>query len=364
MTETAAEARRRAAERALATGEVPLDPYPGYLSWFVRECVERGAASGLDWLCRTFPEREAHILERWCRLACKGRHLWAWREARDRLEGLVARGEDIPAPLARFAIEAAPAPARGPAPEGSRAVLTDFMMRVLEENGLAPREVNRQFGESFPSPRQDPGTTLRKRRRRGRPFVAPAFEPSNGAESDPSPPARPLALDVDWTNCDDAVVTLLRSRWPAFALMWEFWPEHRDAHVELWCGRAGREAWVWDELRALLDHAIYCGCFLVPRLRAFIAVPRPANPPGRPVEHGRWLRVAAIEARFAEVMRSQRAAECVVASVFARLHRLRDEDKLEGSWPDLGLDLDTSTVGKHFVSGREQLQGVVACTLA
>ena len=158
MTDSAIDAKRKAAEHAIANGGVPLDPYPGYLTWFVRKCVDRGAASGLDWLCRMFPEHEEAILDHWCRLACGPGNLWAWREARARLEVLVSRGEDIPLPLARFAIESPPRDKPGPNPEGSRAVLIDGVMRVLESEGLDAQEVNAQFGASFPGKAKYPGT--------------------------------------------------------------------------------------------------------------------------------------------------------------------------------------------------------------
>ena len=360
MTDSAIDAKRKAAEHAIANGGVPLDPYPGYLTWFVRKCVDRGAASGLDWLCRMFPEHEEAILDHWCRLACGPGNLWAWREARARLEVLVSRGEDIPLPLARFAIESPPRDKPGPNPEGSRAVLIDGVMRVLESEGLDAQEVNAQFGASFPGKAKYPGDTLRDRRELGRRYVARAFEAGSDDEFVASAPSRPLAIAVDWAHPDEAAVTLLKSGWPAFALMWDFWPAQREAHLRLWYARARREAWVWDELRALLDHGVYCGWSLPPPLRASVGVPRPANPAGRRVKYGRWLRVAAIEARCAEAMRSQRAAEYLVGAVFKRLRTLRDEGRLAASWPDLGLDLDTSTVGKHFISSREQLGGVIA----
>ena len=354
------DAKRQAAEHAIATGAVPIDPFPGYLNWFLRECVEAGAASGLDWLCSTFPEREEAILEHWCRVASEQRDMWAWREAHARLKGLVSRGEDIPLPLARFAIESPPPDKPGPDPEGARAVLIDSMMRVLEADGFGACEVNAQFGASFPGKAKDPGDTLRNRRRLGRPYVARAFDAGSGDDFVASRPSRALVLAVDWAHPDEAVVTLLKSGWPAFALMWDFWPAHREAHLRLWCRRAERDAWVWDELRALLDHAVYCGWYRPALLRASLDLPRPANPTGRRVNYGRWVRVAAIEARCAEAVRSKRAAEYVVGAVFKRLRTLRDEGRLLASWPDLGLDLDASTVGRHFIAGREQLGGVIA----
>lgn len=196
MSDGTVSKRQAAREQALATGGVPLDPYPRYLTWFVRECVERGSASGLGWLCRVFPEREDAILDAWCVLACEGGQRWAWSEARARLEGLVIRGDPVPLPLRRFALERAPSATRGPDPEGARAAMTVFMVRVMGECGLDPSEVNAQLAEAFSSPgRSDPGSTFRKRRTRGRPFVASAFEGSSGGRSSLEKRSRPRWTD-------------------------------------------------------------------------------------------------------------------------------------------------------------------------
>ena len=268
MTEPAVSKRQAAREHALATGGVPLDPYPGYLPWFVRECVERGADSGLDRLCAAYPERENAILEDWCRLACKRGYLWAWREARARLERLVLRGAPVPPPLARFAIEPAPSATRGPDPEGSRAIMIELMVRMMQEEGFEPHEVNAQLSESFPSlGRSDPGSKFRKRRTRARPFVGPAFERASEGAPSLQEVSRSIVLDFDWSQPLDAAYVCLTSGWPAFALLWEFWPSRRDAHLGLWSERAACDSWVWDELRALFDHAVYCGWSL-PRLYA------------------------------------------------------------------------------------------------
>ena len=319
-----------------------------------------GSVSGLNWLCRTFPEREIAILEHWCRMACEGRHLWAWREARERLEGLVARGEAIPAPLAQFAIEPPPAATPGPAPEGSRAMLCEFLVRGFEEAGFEPHEINGLFGEAFPSSGKDPGTTLRKRRAKGRPFVVPVFGADRDVEPVPSPPSRALDVGVDWDDPVEASLVLLTSRWPALALLSDFWPDRYAQHVRLWCTRARSDAWVWDEVRVLLDQAIYCG-WSVASLSSFVGLARPANPPGRPVDYGRWVRVAAIEARCAEVVRSERAAQYLVQHAF---DRARKEVVSPDLRLDLGLDLDPSRVRRNFILGREQLGGVSAYTFA
>ena len=349
MTKKTAHRKKEASDHALATGAIPLDPYSGYLTWFLRACVEVGAASGLDWLCRVCPERELEILDAWCRRACEDGNRWAWQEARSRLEDLVARGQEVSAPLARFAIEPPPRLKPGTKPEGSRAVLIEFMARVLAEGGLDGNEVNKQFGESFPVPgRKNPGSTIRKRRSKGRPYVAPAFEACAGDDFGVQGGRRAVVLECDWSDPIKAARPLLVSGWPAFARLWEFWPEHRAEHLRLWCERARVDSWVWDEVRALFDHAIYCGWSMPSLLRGFVAIPRPANPSGRPVGHGRRIGVAAIEVRLAQEVRSVGAAQSMVFEAFVGLGR------------DLGLNLDHSRVHRDFVSGREQLQGVFA----
>ncbi|MDD9981559.1 MAG: hypothetical protein OXU81_09410 [Gammaproteobacteria bacterium] len=371
MIDPTRDRKKEASDHALATGGVPIDPYPGYLNWFFRECVEVGAASGLDRMCRRYPARENEILEAWCSVACDDEQLWAWHEARSRLEYFVERGLRIPTPLARFAIEPAPRAKRGPDPEGPRSVAIECMVRLLQAEHFEPSEVNAQFGASFPSPgRQDPGSTLRKRRARGRPFVAPAFEDSPEALRGLRHSSRPRALECDWADPVEAALVLLASGWPAFALLWECWPEHHSEHLALWCGRAERDAWVWDELRALWNHAVYCGWPMPPRLRSAIAIRRPTDPPGRPAEHGRWVRAAIVETQVALVIRSRGAARRVLAKAFERA-RAREPraEHLESSSSSvsllgaLGLDLDDSRVRRNLISGREQLRGVSACSL-
>ena len=385
MTEPKVDRRKAARDQAIAAGGIPFDPYPGYLTWFFRDFVETGGASGLNQLCRLYPEREIEILETWCRLATG--HPWAWHEARSRLEGLVVREEEVPPPLARFAIEHPPPPRRGPDPEGSRNVMIEYMVRRMEAEGFDPHDVNSQFGESFPSPgRKDPGSTLRKGRAKARPFVAPVFETHEDDEGDPQEFRRKVVLEYDWSEPRDATVVLLTSGWPAFALIWELWPEHRDEHLALWYERATTETWVWDELRGLFDHAVYCGWSLPVRLRNFVAFVRPENPSHRPVKPGQSLRAAAIEARLAQVVHSQRAARRMLLAAFNvnAVRSLKDRAEYVGqaraaiehgksvsaapspspqALATFGVDLENSTIRKQIISGRERLSGVIAFPL-
>lgn len=385
MSDSAIDRKRAVAEHALENGGVPAEPYPGHLTWLLRACVERGEVSGLGWLCRMFPEHERAIVEHWCRLG--GRRLWAWREARERLEGLVARKADIELSLRRFALVPPPPAPPGSAPEASKTVVLELLVRGLVESGYDSCEVNAQFGESFPR-RGDPGdrlekrrdkagdyldglllsdedvecdATVRKHRAEGRPYASALFNGCD-AEGDASSPSRPLAIDVDWDDPEEACVALLLCRWPVFALMWDFWPERRDAHLALWCARAEREAWVWAEVEALRNHAIYCGWSLPSPLWEFVSVARPANPSNRPAHHGRWVRVAAIEAHCAEKVKSQSVAEDFVRHAFERARARRKDPVSRDLRRELRLDLDPSWVRRNFIEGREQLKGVIAYT--
>lgn len=377
MTERTVSKRQAAREHALATGGVPFDPHPGYSTFFVRACVERGSAAPLDWLCRVFSERETDILETWCRLAFEAGNWWAWREVRTRLEGLVMRGEAVPAPLRRFALVAPPSRRRGPAPEWAQAMMTEFIVRVMAESGFIASEVNVQLAESYPSPgTKDRAATFRDRRRKGRPFVAAAFEESSRGGSSLEKGSRPVVLDYDWGKpiaaaavLDDdwvekltaAAVVLLTSGWPAFALGWELWPSRRDEHLALWSERAKTEAWCWDELQALWNHAVYCGWSLPARLREVVSILRPSNPPGSSVESLSHA-FAIVEVKLAEVVRSEPAARMLVAQAFEQARRL-DEASGSPSLPaDFGFKLDDSSVRRRFSSGRKRLKGFVAST--
>ena len=355
--------RQDAHEQAIATGGVPFDPYPGYSTWFVRECVERGADSALDWLCSAYPQRENAILENWCRLACEEENRWAWPLARARLEGLVLRGAPAPPPLARFAIEPAPSEKRGPEPEGSLAVMIENMVRIMEEAGFDPHEVNVQLGESFPSPgRKDPGSTFRAPRERGRPFANPAFQRASDEAPSQQEVYRPVDLDYDWSEPLDAAYVCLTNGWPAFALVWEFWPSRRDAHLRLWSQRAastsGEWRWVWVELRALWDHAVYCGWPLPPPLRNVVKIAGPPAPSNRRVLR-RSLAFGAVELKVAEVVREERA---LVMRAYERARHLHESGEGSSILRDFGFELDDSAIRRRFATGRKRLQKVLAST--
>ena len=55
---------------------------------------------------------------------------------------LVARGKDVPLPLAKFAIMARPDSKTGPDPEHARAIRLELFARMMEEEGFERHEVN------------------------------------------------------------------------------------------------------------------------------------------------------------------------------------------------------------------------------
>lgn len=340
MTDPKPDLRQAARDHAIETGGIPMDPYPGYLTWFFRHCVEVGADSALEWLCRTFPEQENEILDAWCRLCTRTGERWAWREARSRLERLIVAELHIPRPLRRFAIVPEPRLTSGPDREGSRSVMMDLMARILEEEGFDPGALHAQFAQSFPNPdRKDSASTLNSARRRVRAYVDPAFGLVVGDSAERSEDLpRPVSLAYDWSNPGEATRVLLISGWPAFAVLWELWPDRYDERLGAWCDRARTELPMWAEVRALLDHAVYCGWTVDARLRDFIAIPRP-----RSRLHPKFafrIRLASVERALKERGLSQRQARRLCASVHGH------------------SDLRDYTLQNDFLEGRERLDGL------
>ena len=186
-------------------------------------------------------------------------------------------------------------------------------------------------------------------------------------------------LEYDWGEPLGAAVALLTSGWPALSILWELWPEHREEHVAMWCEEAKTDPWLWDEVWGFIDHALYCAWSRPPAISEFARCPRPANPGHRLAKPGPWLRLAAIETKLAEQVRSANAARLLRLEAFAAARRLKDRaEKLAWDVPetgeklndlsllrlaalsDLGLELDESTVRRRFISGRERLQGLLA----
>ena len=344
MSEPRPDKKKQARDRALATGWVPLDPYPGYLTWFFRAYVEHSGGPELDALCWMFPHREIEILDTWCTLAQKDP--WAWDEARAKLRPLVTGGKHPPTPLARFAIVARPGEKSGPCPELALSIRREFFARVMEQEGFDGDEVNSRFDASFPSEkgRKDPGSTLRKSRAKGRAFVAPVFDIKDGGDSPTEESPRPVVLEYDWSEPAEAARVLLTSGWPALALLWEFWPEHRDEHVARWCEDARSDSWLWGEVWALLNHAVYCGWHRPEVLDQFAEHPQPGRPPDPRDQAALRVRLAAVVRKLQLHGHSQRdaRAHCVEA--------------LGGS----AGDLDPTTHSTRFNLGRERLRGLIS----
>ena len=253
---------------------------------------------------------------------------------------LVARGKDVPLPLAKFAIMARPDSKTGPDPEHARAIRLELFARMMEEEGFERHEVNRQSKKSFPSPgRKDPGSTLRKSRTKARPFVAPVFDTAGSSDPPSEECRRQTVLEYDWAEPADAARVLLTSGWPALALVWEFWPEHHEERLADWCERAKRESWLWDEVLLLRDHAVYCRWELPSVLRKFDVRSRPPNPPNRVRSPGLSIRLAAVVQCLMEQGQPQRDARRICVEALG----------------DSAVDLAGSTLQKYFFSGREQL---------
>ena len=332
--------RQEAFDRALETGGIPIDPYPGFLTWYLRASVEEGAGSALDTLCRAYPDREAAILDAWCRLCVRTGELWAWQEGRSRLDRLIVAGEHIPDPLADFAIVSEPRSTSGPEREGSVSVMKDVMARVLEDAGFEGAELAAQFGDAFPNPdkpdRIDYGSTLNYARRRGRGYVDPAFDPDgdrSGASEDDF--RRPVQLQYNWSDPQEAARVLLTSGWPCLAVVRELWPGRSEDHISAWCGAAWAELPMWTEVRALLNHTVYSRSPIPEPLRNSLSIPRPDSRAQPRFAHR--IRLAAVERALKERGRSQLQARrlCVAA--------------LGGS------DLSHYTVQDDFRLGKERL---------
>ena len=340
MTESKLDPRQAARDHALETGGIPIDPYPGYLTWFFRDCVEAGAGSALDWLGRAFPEREHEILEAWCALSTRTGETWAWAEARSRLERLVVARCGLPDPLADFAIVPAPRSTTGPDSEGSRSTMVVLMARLLKSHGFDAHGVNEQFGASFPSPaRKDAGSTLRKARGRVAGYVDPAFELQGGGVSGHEGKlSRPAELVYDWADPEQAARVLLTSEWPAFAVLWQLWPERCEERLRTWCDRARCELPIWNEVRALLDHMVYCRWTIPDPLRNIYLISRPASRP-QPRFAPR-IRLAGLERALKERGHSQLRAKGLCAAALGH------------------PNLSDYTLQRDFSEGRERLGGL------
>ena len=333
-------------DEAIRSGGIPFNPFPGEAAWLFRQVVESGGPV-LKSLCGINRDRELEILTAWCRHAKTD--AWAWDEARTKLDDLLARGEIPPAPLARFAIVPRPSARRGPDPDAARSARLELMVLALQDEGLVPGEVVEVFTDAFPGlGRQHADSTLRKRRGKGKPYVvlaeSTAAQDQDADVHEDEDEGRAVALDYDWSEPAEAARVLLASGWPAFALIWEFWPGRGEENIAHWCTRAKGESWVWDEVRALLDHAAYCQWSRPPVLNAFVSSVRPTNPGHRPPEYGRGIRLAAIERKLEEQGQSRQGAQLICLEAFN----------------DLGFDLDDSTVRRNLISGRERLEGLIA----
>ena len=334
--------REEARQRLLETGVDPLYAYPPDVTWLFRAWAAEAAADGLEYLCRLAPHYHDEILETWCALSAQPGYRWAWDQARARLEAYIFSGREMPPAFRRFAIVPPPPSKPGPDPEGSRSVMVEYFVRGLEQQGLSREQVNAQYGESFSN--KDPGSSLRKVRVNGRDFVRPAFD--GQARAVQCEPVRPMVLEVDfdWGDPFAAARALLTSDWPALALIWEFWPERREERVAGWCKEASSDPWLWGEVWALLDHAVYCGWDRPWVLRRFVRDSRPAGRVDSRNKKELRVRLAAVVDQLQKQGLPQSAArECCVAAL-----------------PESDRSLDASTHSKRFFLGREELEELIS----
>ena len=342
MTDSKPDPRQEACDRAIRTGGIPIDPYPGYLTWFFRHSVERGAGAGLDLLCRMFPEREDAILETWCRLSTRTGDRWAWKEARALLERLIVAQQFVPCPLARFAIVPEPHLTTGPERSGSRDLMLDLMAWILETEGFDAGALREQFGQSFPNPdRKDAASTLYTARRRAAAYMNPVFGSNGGDGAEHAAVLqRPVSLAYDWNDLDEAARVLLTSGWPAFAVLWELWPDRCKERLGTWCDRARTEFPMWAEMRALLDHTVYCRWTVRAPLSDFISFSPPTSR-AQP-KFGFRIRLAGVERALEERGQSQLSARRLCAAALGHSN-VRDH-----------------TLQKDFSEGRERLGRLIS----
>ena len=343
-------------DEAIVSGAIPLDAFPGYASWQMHKAVD-GRPSLLESVCsacqRASTDVELRFLTAWCKYART--HAWAWDQARALLIQHIVRDEYelMPDPLAWFAIVARPKTTSKRPPDRGKDLMLEHLVSVFEDRGLKPGDVVEVFRGAYSHlTGEDVRSTLGARRRKGRKFR----DQLAGAARDEAPP-RPVKLIYEWREPLDAVRVLLTSGWPAFALVWELWPEHREEHLDLWFERAALEPWAWDELGALFDHAIYCRWPLPRSLRRFVGFDRPAGPPNHPRVVAWPLRLDAVFEKLCKRGHSEGAARVLCLDVVEGVANGGGPAIVQ---PDSLFSLDHSTLYRELISDRERLRGLRA----
>ena len=154
-------------------------------------------------------------------------------------------------------------------------------------------------------------------------------------------PVRPMVLEVDWGDPFEVARILLTSDWPALALVWQGWPDQREEAIARWCEDATSDPWLWGQVWALCDHAVYCGWDRPWVLRRFV---RDSPPAGRVDPRDKKelrVRLAAVVEQLQKQGLPQSAARaCCVAAL-----------------PESDRSLDASTHSKRFFFGPGRVRG-------
>ena len=325
-------------DAALRSGGIPLDCYPDYVPESIKAFVELDQPL-LVTLCDLFPERRDRYVDEWC---TRGRsEAWVWDDLRATLDRLVALSKPIPVPyrLAKFAMVPRPPRGRGAGKKEARDFRLAYLTNGLIEEGFTEDEVWGAFNGAFPKPElRDPRDSFRKLRARPCPWLSePVHQEGELAHhSDVEEHAPPeLPSEDAWAEDPEAAAQeVLSSRMPPLVVLWHFSDGLCDEHIEAWFRQARGHAWLWDEVRALLNWLIYLERSIPAPLRRFACQPRPRNPDHRPRAHSLQLRSAILAQRLEELGLTVSEAVTVLAD----------------GWPE---PVDESTVRRSVRAGRD-----------
>ena len=323
-------------DAALRSGGIPLDCYPEYVPQVLKDFVEMDQPL-LETLCGLFPKREARFLDEWC---WRGRsEASAWGEARDMLDRLVAWGKYVPRSLARFAMVPRPRRGRGAGNKEARDFRLAYLANGLIKEGFTEDEVWHAFNQSFPKPELgDPRDSFRKLRAKGSSWLSEAGAHQSVAMSllddeAYAPPGFPSR--DEWVEDPEAAAQeVLSSSLSPLVVLWHLSEGLCEERTELWCRQAREHAWLWDELRTLLNSLIYWERPIPAPLRRFALQPRPRNPDHRPGAFSSQLRAALVGHRLEELGLTESGVVTVLAD----------------GWPE---PVEESTIRRQVAAGRD-----------
>ena len=323
-------------DAAFVSGRIPLDCYPEYVSEGLRDFVGMDQPL-LETLCELFPEREARFVDEWCR---RGRsEAWAWDEVWAKLNRLVHLDKFVPRPLSRFAMVPRPPRGRGAGKKEARDFRLAYLAEGLIEEGFTEDEMWDAFKWAFPKPElKDPRDSFRKLRDKGSPWLCESDhqEEELAHHSDVEEHAPPELPSKDaWVeNPEAAAQEVLSSRMPPLVVLWHLSEGRCEERTELWRRQAREHAWLWDELRALLNWLIYRELPRPGPLRRFARQARPGNPDHRPGAHSSQLRAALVGHRLEELGLAQDEVVKVLAD----------------GWSE---PVEESTIRRYILAGRD-----------